>query len=128
MGSHRRSFFTEPNSSTTTSTTKEYLGKSSNHAVSQVIEEENPMAQMWRTPRGEAWRIIFFQELPYHYLGIYGSKLPLEQVEGQYSAEAVFQAAELSLKCLESDPQSRPSMKEVVEALKEIEALNNKTK
>ncbi|KAK0603133.1 hypothetical protein LWI29_001718 [Acer saccharum] len=50
MGSHRRSFFTEPNPSTITSTTKEYLGKSSNHAVSQVIEEENPMAQMWRTP------------------------------------------------------------------------------
>ena len=49
-------------------------------------------------------------------------------MKGQYSAEAVFQAAELSLKCLESDPQSRPSMKEVVEVLKEIEALKNKTK
>ncbi|KAK0605610.1 hypothetical protein LWI29_028750 [Acer saccharum] len=49
-------------------------------------------------------------------------------MKGQYSAEAVFQAAELSLKCLESDPQSRPSMKEVVEALKEIEALKDQTK
>ncbi|KAK2656825.1 hypothetical protein Ddye_009877 [Dipteronia dyeriana] len=48
MGFHRRSFFTEPNPSTTT--TKEYLGTSSNHAVSKVVEEENPMAQMWRTP------------------------------------------------------------------------------
>ncbi|KAI9165323.1 hypothetical protein LWI28_011837 [Acer negundo] len=42
---------------------------------------------------------------------------------GQYSAEAAFHVAELSLKCIESDPQSQLSMKEVVEVLKEIEAL-----
>ncbi|KAK3224491.1 hypothetical protein Dsin_011516 [Dipteronia sinensis] len=284
MGSHRRSFFTEPNPSTTTT-----KGTSSNHAVSKVVEEENPMAQMWRTPSlkefhfkdlkfGMAVAIKVlnpstslqgFQEwqsevnfLGRHYhpniislfgycwedeklvvvyefmlrgslenhlfpktaisLRIYGSKLPLELVEnynaklsdfglvmrwpsceespistdiigtygyfapeyvatgsyilgqlrnidigffraydmnrsrkqqnlvdwlkpmlsqrkklktiidvhmkGKYSAEAAFQAAELSLKCLESDPRSRPSMKEVMEVLKEIEALKDKTK
>ncbi|TXG66865.1 hypothetical protein EZV62_008140 [Acer yangbiense] len=45
------------------------------------------------------------------------------QMEGQYSSEAALQAAQLSLRCLELDPQSRPSMKEVMEVLKEIEAL-----
>ncbi|KAK0604510.1 hypothetical protein LWI29_016354 [Acer saccharum] len=43
------------------------------------------------------------------------------QMEGQYPSEA--QAAQLSLRCLELDPRSRPSMKEVMEVLKEIEAL-----
>ncbi|KAH7544307.1 hypothetical protein JRO89_XS15G0145700 [Xanthoceras sorbifolium] len=47
------------------------------------------------------------------------------QMEGQYSSEAASQAAQLSLRCLELDPQSRPSMKEVVEVLKEIEALKD---
>ncbi|KAK3224493.1 hypothetical protein Dsin_011518 [Dipteronia sinensis] len=53
MASRWRSFFTEPNPSS--STTK---GTSSNHSnslefpascSSAVVEEENPMAQMWRT-------------------------------------------------------------------------------
>ncbi|KAK1588099.1 hypothetical protein Q3G72_019822 [Acer saccharum] len=43
-------------------------------------------------------------------------------MEGQYPSEAALQAAQLSLRCLELDPRSRPSMKEVVEVLKEIEA------
>ncbi|KAK3224492.1 hypothetical protein Dsin_011517 [Dipteronia sinensis] len=47
-------------------------------------------------------------------------------MKGQYSVEAAFQVAELCLKCLDSDPQSRPSMKEVVEVLKEIQALKEK--
>ncbi|KAL5821034.1 hypothetical protein ACOSQ3_022916 [Xanthoceras sorbifolium] len=49
------------------------------------------------------------------------------QMEGQYSSEAALQAAQLSLRCLELDPRSRPSIKQVVEVLKEIEALKNKT-
>ncbi|KAL5752335.1 hypothetical protein ACOSP7_022518 [Xanthoceras sorbifolium] len=49
------------------------------------------------------------------------------QMEGQYSSEAALQAAQLSLRCLALDPQSRPSIKEVVEVLKEIEALKNRT-
>ncbi|KAK0605252.1 hypothetical protein LWI29_024647 [Acer saccharum] len=44
------------------------------------------------------------------------------QMEGQYPSGAALQAAQLSLRCLELDPRSRPSMKEVVEVLKEIEA------
>ncbi|KAK1587142.1 hypothetical protein Q3G72_010049 [Acer saccharum] len=43
-------------------------------------------------------------------------------MEGQYPSEAALQAAQLSLRCLELDPRSRPSMKEVMEVLKEIEA------
>ncbi|KAK0605758.1 hypothetical protein LWI29_030471 [Acer saccharum] len=45
------------------------------------------------------------------------------QMEDQYPSEAALQAAQLSLRCLELDPRSRPSMKEVMEVLKEIEAL-----
>ncbi|XP_010266182.1 PREDICTED: probable serine/threonine-protein kinase NAK [Nelumbo nucifera] len=51
------------------------------------------------------------------------------RLEGQYSMKAVQQAAQLTLKCLGSDPKSRPSMKEVVEALERIEAIkDNKPK
>ncbi|KAH7566181.1 hypothetical protein JRO89_XS08G0111600 [Xanthoceras sorbifolium] len=45
------------------------------------------------------------------------------RMEGQYSSEAALQGAQLSLRCLELDPQSRPSVKQVMEVLKEIEAL-----
>ncbi|KAL5754305.1 hypothetical protein ACOSP7_022525 [Xanthoceras sorbifolium] len=45
------------------------------------------------------------------------------RLEGQYSARAAFQVAKLALKCLEPNPENRPSMKEVVEVLKEIEAM-----
>ena len=44
------------------------------------------------------------------------------QMEGQCSFEAALQAAQLSLRCLELDPRSRPSMKEVMEVLKGIES------
>ncbi|TXG59921.1 hypothetical protein EZV62_014494 [Acer yangbiense] len=55
MGSHWRSFFTEPNPSSSTTTTKDLcICTSSNHSscleFSDVVKEENPMAQMWRTP------------------------------------------------------------------------------
>ncbi|KAM7529508.1 hypothetical protein LguiB_032918 [Lonicera macranthoides] len=45
------------------------------------------------------------------------------RIEGQYSLKAALQAAELTLNCLEQDPRKRPSMKEVVHALEQIEAV-----
>ncbi|KAI9164933.1 hypothetical protein LWI28_004679 [Acer negundo] len=48
-------------------------------------------------------------------------------MEGQYPATAAFQVAELTQKCLDSNPENRPSMKEVVEVLKEIEAMEEET-
>ncbi|KAG2695186.1 hypothetical protein I3760_07G003200 [Carya illinoinensis] len=50
------------------------------------------------------------------------------RMEGQYSSKAVLQAAELTLKCLASDPKGRPSMKEVVAALELIEAIKGNPK
>ncbi|KAJ9146868.1 hypothetical protein P3X46_029086 [Hevea brasiliensis] len=48
------------------------------------------------------------------------------RIEGQYSSKAMLQAAQLTLKCLESDPKSRPSMKEVVDELEQIDAIKEK--
>ncbi|KAF7129317.1 hypothetical protein RHSIM_Rhsim10G0053900 [Rhododendron simsii] len=39
------------------------------------------------------------------------------RLEGKYPAESAFQMAQVALKCLEPDPKTRPSMKEVVETL-----------
>ncbi|XP_011013448.1 PREDICTED: probable serine/threonine-protein kinase Cx32, chloroplastic [Populus euphratica] len=50
------------------------------------------------------------------------------RIEGQYSSKAMLQAAQLTLKCLEADPKNRPSMKEVVEVLEQIEAMKEKPK
>ncbi|KAH8503150.1 hypothetical protein Peur_066936 [Populus x canadensis] len=50
------------------------------------------------------------------------------RIEGQYSSKAMVQAAQLTLKCLEADPKNRPSMKEVVEVLEQIEAMKEKPK
>lgn len=50
------------------------------------------------------------------------------RIEGQYSPKAAVQAAALSLKCLENDPKQRPSMKEVLESLEAIEAIQVKTR
>lgn len=50
------------------------------------------------------------------------------RMEGQYSHKAAFQAAQLTLKCLEPEPRSRPSMKDVVESLEQIEAIKEKPK
>ncbi|KAJ7944060.1 Protein kinase [Quillaja saponaria] len=46
------------------------------------------------------------------------------RIEGQYSSKAASQAGQLTLKCLEPDPRSRPSMKDVVESLEKIEAID----
>ncbi|XP_065855894.1 probable serine/threonine-protein kinase PIX13 [Euphorbia lathyris] len=40
-----------------------------------------------------------------------------KRIEGRYSLNAMLLATQLSLKCLESDPEIHPSMKEVVNAL-----------
>lgn len=43
------------------------------------------------------------------------------RLEGQYPSKGARLAAQLTLKCLMVDPKSRPSMKEVVQALEQIE-------
>ncbi|KAF3949699.1 hypothetical protein CMV_024464 [Castanea mollissima] len=48
------------------------------------------------------------------------------RMEGQYSTKAALQVGQLTLKCLESDPKSRPAMKEVVEELEGLEAIKEK--
>ncbi|KAF7829050.1 putative serine/threonine-protein kinase PIX13 [Senna tora] len=48
------------------------------------------------------------------------------KIQGQYSLKAASQAAQLALKCLQPEPKNRPSMKEVVEALEDIESIKTK--
>ncbi|OAY65051.1 putative serine/threonine-protein kinase NAK, partial [Ananas comosus] len=48
------------------------------------------------------------------------------RLEGQYPSRGALQAAQLTLKCLATDPKSRPSMKEVVAALEEIESRKSR--
>ncbi|KAK2656836.1 hypothetical protein Ddye_009888 [Dipteronia dyeriana] len=48
-------------------------------------------------------------------------------MEGQYSNKGAFQVVQLTKKCLDFDPENRPSMKEVVEVLKQIEAMEKET-
>lgn len=50
------------------------------------------------------------------------------RMEGQYSPKAALQAAQLALKCIETEPKCRPSMKDVVDALERIEAMKEKPK
>ncbi|KAM3709979.1 hypothetical protein ACB098_02G216500 [Castanea mollissima] len=50
------------------------------------------------------------------------------RMEGQYSTKAALQAGQLTLRCLESDPKSRPSMKEVMEELEGLDAIKEKPK
>ncbi|KAL2551215.1 Protein kinase superfamily protein [Forsythia ovata] len=45
------------------------------------------------------------------------------RMDGQYSSKAALQASQLTLRCLESEPIKRPSIKEVVEALEQIAAI-----
>lgn len=49
-----------------------------------------------------------------------------QRLEGQYPTKGAVQAAQLILKCLGSDPRNRPSMKEVVGTLEQIQALKHK--
>ncbi|KAJ6998982.1 hypothetical protein D5086_011722 [Populus alba] len=50
------------------------------------------------------------------------------RLEEQYPIKAAVQAAGLILQCLESDPRSRPSMKEVLETLKKIDDTKDVSK
>ncbi|EEC81341.1 hypothetical protein OsI_24527 [Oryza sativa Indica Group] len=56
------------------------------------------------------------------------SQLMDSRLEGQYHSRGALQAAQLTLKCLSGDPKSRPSMKEVVEALEKIELIKSKSR
>lgn len=48
--------------------------------------------------------------------------------EGQYNSKQALQAAQLTLNCLAGEPRSRPSMKEVVETLEQIELLKSRAR
>ncbi|CAN4105434.1 unnamed protein product [Withania somnifera] len=50
------------------------------------------------------------------------------RMEGQYSSKAATLAAQLAIKCLEGEPKKRPSMKEVVEVLEQVESIKEKPK
>ena len=50
------------------------------------------------------------------------------RLEGQYPSKGVLHAAQLTLKCLATEPRNRPSMKEVVETLEQIEAIKSRSK
>ncbi|XP_017971826.1 PREDICTED: probable serine/threonine-protein kinase NAK isoform X1 [Theobroma cacao] len=50
------------------------------------------------------------------------------RLEGKYPSKAAFRIAHLALKCLAPEPKHRPSMKEVVETLEQIESANEKPK
>ncbi|KAK9044122.1 hypothetical protein V6N11_072439 [Hibiscus sabdariffa] len=50
------------------------------------------------------------------------------RLEGKYPSKAAVQVAQLALRCLESEPKYRPSMKEVVDTLGQIESINENPK
>lgn len=50
------------------------------------------------------------------------------KINGQYSSKEALQTAKVTLKCLASDPKGRPSMKEVVDALEQIQAIKENSK
>lgn len=43
------------------------------------------------------------------------------RIQGQYSASAALRAATLAVKCLAIEPKYRPTMKEVVKALEQLQ-------
>ncbi|WVZ09825.1 hypothetical protein V8G54_014355 [Vigna mungo] len=48
------------------------------------------------------------------------------KLEGKYPSNLALQTAQLALKCIQIEPKVRPSMKEVLERLEQIEAANEK--
>lgn len=50
------------------------------------------------------------------------------RLEGRYPSKAAVQIAQLALTCLGPEPKSRPSMKEVVEKLEQLDAINERPK
>lgn len=49
------------------------------------------------------------------------------RLEGKYPSRSAFQVAQLALQCIEQEQKNRPPMKEVVETLEQIEAMNERT-
>ncbi|KAK8529724.1 hypothetical protein V6N12_060497 [Hibiscus sabdariffa] len=47
-----------------------------------------------------------------------------QRLEGKYPSKAAYRIAQLVLTCLESEPKNRPSMKEVLEVLEQMESSN----
>ncbi|ONK64258.1 uncharacterized protein A4U43_C07F23760 [Asparagus officinalis] len=47
---------------------------------------------------------------------------------GQYPSKGALQAAQLTLRCLAGEPKNRPSMKEVVENLEQVEAMKSRVR
>nr|GMD00768.1 probable serine/threonine-protein kinase PIX13 [Ipomoea batatas] len=45
------------------------------------------------------------------------------RMEGQYHNSAALHASELTLRCIDEEPKKRPSMKQVMETLEQIEAM-----
>ncbi|KAJ8486300.1 hypothetical protein OPV22_018785 [Ensete ventricosum] len=56
------------------------------------------------------------------------ARLMDRRLEGQYSWKGALQAAQLVLECLAGDHKSRPSMKEVVQRLEQIEDLRGRSR
>lgn len=50
------------------------------------------------------------------------------RLEGRYPSKAAVQIAQLALTCLGPEPKSRPSMKEVLEKLEQLDAINERPK
>lgn len=48
------------------------------------------------------------------------------RLEGRYPSKAAGQIAQLALTCLENEPKTRPSMKEVVHQLEQLDAINGR--
>lgn len=48
------------------------------------------------------------------------------KLEGRYPPNLASQVAQLALKCIQTEPKVRPSMKEVLETLESIKAANEK--
>lgn len=48
------------------------------------------------------------------------------RLEGQYPSKGAFRAAQLTLKCIASEPKNRPSMKDVVVTLEQVQAIGDK--
>jgi serine/threonine protein kinase len=48
--------------------------------------------------------------------------------KGQYNSKQALQAAQLTLNCLAGEPRNRPSMKEVVETLEQIELMKRRAR
>ncbi|XP_076931594.1 putative serine/threonine-protein kinase PIX13 isoform X2 [Bidens hawaiensis] len=50
------------------------------------------------------------------------------RLEGRYPSKAAVQIAQLALTCIGPEPKTRPSMKEVVEKLEQLDAINERPK